>query len=135
MKVKSRRENIKAEESKIFTLLTNFSNFGKVLPEQIQEWEATTDYCKFSIQGMMTLTLTIVEKIEFSKIRYQANNDRNISTFIEINISENKGISDIDIAIELDLPLFLTSMVNKPLQNFVDMMAEKIKVEAEKQQI
>lgn len=135
MKVSSRRVLIQASDQKIYSLLNNFNNFEKVLPEQIQHWESTTESCKFTIQGLLTMTLSILEKHEFSKIIYRADNDKNIQVTIVVNITGESEKSEIWIEANVDVPVFLSAMLNKPLQNFVDLMAEKIKIEAEKQVI
>jgi hypothetical protein len=135
MKVSSRKVLIQASDQKIYFLLNNFNNFGRVLPEQIQHWESTAEWCKFTIQGLLTMTLSILEKHEFSKIIYQADNDKNIHVTIVIDIIGENEKSDILIEANVDVPVFLSAMLNKPLQNFVDLMAEKIKIEAEKRVI
>lgn len=135
MKVSSRKVHIQASDQKIFTLLNNFNNFGRFLPEQIQHWESTEEWCKFTIQGLLTMTLSILEKHEFSKIIYQADNDKNIQVTIILNINGIEEQSDILVEATADVPVFLSAMLNKPMQNFVDLMAEKIKNEAEKEVI
>lgn len=135
MKVSSRKTVVQASDEKIYTLLNNFNNFGKLLPEQIQHWESTDKWCKFTIQGLLTMTLSILEKNEFSKIVYQADNDKNIQVTIVIDINGENEKSDILVEATVDVPVFLSAMLNKPMQNFVDLMTEKIKIEAEKEVI
>ena len=40
--------------------------------------------------------------------------------------------STMKIEMELDVPIFLRPMVNEPLEKFIQLMSEKIKMEVEK---
>lgn len=132
MKVTGKKISTQAKDSEIYAKLCNCNNFGKLLPEQIKDWESTADYCQFSIPGVATLRLTIAEKVEFSKIVYTANNDKNIPVNIILNLSNQPTGTDINAEIEAEIPGFLSGMVQKPLQNLVDMIADKVKIESEK---
>ena len=132
MKINSEQVDVTATDQKIFSLVSNCSHFGKFLPEQVNDWEATDEYCKFSFQGLVTLTLRIVEKTEFSKVVFQAENSHNIPVFFIIYIEGNGDESKVKVEANMDIPIYLSGMVKKPLQTFVDMTAEKIKIEGEK---
>ena len=130
MKVSSKNTQVQASDQKIFSLVSNCTNFGKVLPEQINNWEATEDYCKFTLQGMVTLTLRIAEKQEFSKVVFQAENDQKIPISLTISIQSQGSYCDVMVEIDADVPGYLSGMVKNPLQSFVDMAAKKIETEA-----
>lgn len=132
MKLNSKSLPVKATPEKIFTLTTNCRNFGNFLPEQVSDWEASDDYCKFSFQGMVTLTLRITEKVEFSKVVFEAENNHRIPVIFIIHIDGETDESTIAVETQIEVPIYLSAMVKKPLQTFVDMVAEKIKTEAEK---
>ena len=133
MKVTSQTENIQASGEKIFSLLTDFNRFGKMLPEQVKNWESSEDYCKFLIQDFVTITLKITEKINFSKIVYQMENDRNIPSSITSWLNDKGDYQEFFIEIEMDIPVIFAGMVKNPLQNFVNTLALKIKQAAEKE--
>ena len=88
MKITSQTETIYAAGEKIFSLLTNFNRFGKILPDQVKNWESGEDYCRFLAQDFITITLKIMEKIRFSKIVYQMENDRQIPASIIISLND-----------------------------------------------
>lgn len=132
MKVCGKTINVKAKDQDVFAKLCNFNNFEKFLPEQIQDWEAGEDYCQFSIPGVTTMKLSIAEKSEFSKISYAATNDKNIPVNIIIYVDGKNEGTDIHADIDAEIPFFLSAMVKKPLQNLVDMIADRVKAETEK---
>lgn len=132
MKVNSPKTQIEASDKKIFTLMSDCSRFGEVVPEKVQDWEAGEDYFTFSFQGLITMTLRITESIEFSKIVFSAENSQNIPAMIIIDIDGDDQSSEVEISVDIDVPPFLSGMVKKPLQNFADMAVEKLKIVAEK---
>lgn len=133
MKVTSQKNETTASREKIFGLVSNCKNFAGFLPSQMQDVEITEDSCSFSIPGITRLILSIVKKTEFEEVCYQANNDKNIPVNIAISITEESvSTNAISVEVDLDVPIFLAGMVKTPLQNFVDMIAPKIKEAAEK---
>lgn len=131
MKVTGKTVSIAKEDRNIYAKLSNCNNFGQFLPEQIQNWQSTETTCRFSIPGIATLNLCISERIEFSKIVYVATNDKNIPVTIVVFLNGHGDNTDVTVEIEAGIPNLLSGMVQKPLQNLVDTMAEKIKKGAE----
>lgn len=131
MKVTGKSVNVAAKDCTIYAKICNCNNFAKFLPDQIKDWQSTEDYCQFSIPGIAELKITISEKQEFSKVMYAASNDKNIPINIRIFLNGHDDTTDVSAEIEADIPIFLTGMVQKPLQNLVDIIGEKIKTEIE----
>ncbi|MCQ2286058.1 MAG: hypothetical protein MJZ76_04195 [Bacteroidales bacterium] len=126
MNVSSQKHTVNASKEKIFDSISNCKNFEKFLPEQMQGVEVTEESCKFTIPNIATLTLAIVNKVEFSEVLYQATNDKQIPLNIAFHIDDEQGQNTIGVEINVELPVFLAPMVKKPLQNAVDMIAEKL---------
>lgn len=131
MKVCGKTIHVRANDRDIYDKLCNLSYFEKFLPEQVKEWEAGEDYCQFVIPGIATMRLTITEKTEYSKVIYTADNDKNIPVSIAIFIEGNDDGTDLHADIDAEIPIFLSAMVKKPLQNLVDMIADRVKAETE----
>jgi hypothetical protein len=66
--IKSDKLLINKSSEFIFNFLSNFDNFGKLMPEQVINWKSSGDSCSFTIKGMADLALKTSEKTEFSKI-------------------------------------------------------------------
>lgn len=131
MKVNGKTIHIQSKQQDIFNKLCNFNNFVKYMPEQVKDWQVTEDYCQFSVPGITTLKLSISEKINYSRISYAANNDKNIPVNMVIYLDSNGDGTDLHADIDAEIPIFLSAMVKKPLQNLVDMIADRIKAEVE----
>ena len=130
MKVSGKTIHVRANNRDIYDKLCNLSYFEKFLPEQVKDWEAGEDYCQFAIPGVATMRLTIAEKSE-SKIIYTASNDKNIPVSIAIFMDGQDDGTDLHADIDAEVPIFLSAMVKKPLQNLVDMIADRVKAETE----
>lgn len=133
MKFSSNEQSLNSPVERVFNLCGNYKNLCTYLPPQVTDFEANEDSCSFTIQNMVKVTLSVAEKVEFERIVYVANNDKNIPislSFFFNKIDESHSIMKIEM--ELDVPIFLRPMVHDPLEKFIQLMSEKIKMEVEK---
>jgi hypothetical protein len=117
-------------------MASNFQNFTHFLSNQVKDLSATEDTCSFYVENIAHITLKILDKKPFSNIRFVAENDKNIPFFIDLNyteISENE--TDVEVSLDIDIPIFLKPLLQKPLERFVKTLSEKIEIEAEKQEL
>lgn len=131
MKIEGQKATIQTSAQNVFKLCSNCCLFGSTLPPQVTDYTATENECHFNIQGMAKIDLTIVEKIEYTTIHYQATADKPINLDLFININDCGNYCESYINIDVDIPVFIAGMVKKPLQNFADQLIEKIKEKAE----
>jgi hypothetical protein len=134
MKISSPTTRVKLPVAKLFEMASDGRNFVHYVTDQVKKVNATEDSCSFTIENIAQITLKILEKTPFSHIRFGAENDKNIPLFIDLNftlISDNE--SDIEVNLDIDLPIFLQPILQNPLKRFVDTLSEKIKDNVEKQ--
>src|SRR6476646_7572774 len=72
-KLESEKVEIGNSAQNIFNYLSDFKNFEKLMPSQVTNWQSTSDECSFTINGMATIGMKIVEKTPFSKITITSN--------------------------------------------------------------
>lgn len=112
----------------IYNFLTNFDNFGKLMPEQVINWKSNPDSCSFTIKGMADISLTTSEKTPYSKIVWTtagtAPFDFSLSSVID---EKNKSQVDAQIILHADLSPMLKMMALRPLTNFVNILVRKLK--------
>jgi len=132
MKLTGTRTQIHTSNEKIFNLVSNCSHFGKYLPPDVTSFESTVDYCTFEMKSIAQFKIEITEKVPFSIVVFKVGNDKNIPIELKITIEEDQTSSFAEIFLEADIPFFLQGMVKSPLQKFIDILLEKIKIEAEK---
>jgi hypothetical protein len=127
-KYESDKISINCPAEKIFTFLSDFNNFGKLMPEQATNWKATQDTCSFSIQNMAQLAMRITEKTPFSKLVYSSESpspfEFTLTTNLEI-IADNQCTSMI--VFDANINPMMNMMLQRPLQNFVNILNQKLK--------
>jgi hypothetical protein len=112
----------------IFNFLSNFENFGKLMPEQVINWKSSSDSCSFTIKGMADIALKTSEKIEFSKIVWSSEG-KSPFDFTLSSTLQDKALNhtDAQIILNADLSPMLKMMALRPLTNFVNLLVNKLK--------
>lgn len=118
---------INKSSSIIYTYLSDFRNFGTVMPEQIKDWQATEDTCKFTIPGMATISMRYKDKIEGNRLSIIPETGTPllfelVCEFESINVNSSK----LKVSIDAELNALLSMMASKPMQNLVDLIAQQI---------
>ncbi|UCG28016.1 MAG: SRPBCC family protein [Bacteroidales bacterium] len=127
-KVESRIGKIEAQDETIYKFLSDFNNFRDLVPmDKISNWESSEDHCSFSINGIGDVGLNIVEKEPFSTIKYGGDSLANVSFNLWIQL---KRVDDTDtrvkITLKADLNTMLSMIAKKPLQDFVNILVDKL---------
>lgn len=127
-KIESEIVEINNSAENIFNYLTDFKNFEKLMPPQVTNWTSTSDECSFSIKGMATIGMKIIEKTSFTKITINSNGKVPFAFQLFIFITpKGENNSSGQLIFESDLNPMLKMMVVKPLGNFFNMLAHKMK--------
>jgi len=127
-KIESNPLNIQTSATNIFAYLSDFNNFGKLMPPQISNWQSTTDTCSFTIQNMATLAMRIKEKTAPTKLVITSEPPSPFPFDLICELSElpdNACCSTIRL--NADMNPMLAMMAKSPLQNFVNLLNEQLK--------
>lgn len=131
--LESKKVLIDNSPADVYRFLSDFNNFEKLMPDQVTNWKSTENTCSFTISGMADLSMKISEKEEFAYIKYAADGKNPFDYFLENkNISAENGQCISQLIFHAQLNPMLKMMASKPLQNFVNMLADKLKEEMEK---
>jgi len=132
-RIESDKVSISCPVEKVYGFLSNFDHFSTLLPEQVVNWQSSGDSCSFEVKGLATLGLRITEKVPFTKIGMQGEGKIpfgfTLNSLFE-HVSDQQCVTQM--VIDADMNPFISMMVEKPLQNFVDMLIKKLKEEMEK---
>lgn len=132
--VESKEVEINSSAEKIFNFLSDFTNFSLLVPDKVENWKATKEKCSFKVTGLTDFGMEISNKTPFTSIVIV--NDKDISSpfpftfnweFDSINDSKTKVRSFFN----LDINPMMSMMVKKPLQNFMDVLVDKLKEKME----
>ena len=124
---KSNWANNKRSEKELFEYISNMNNMPPVLPEQVVNITADNDNLSFTIQGMGSVALRVskrepnrfIQLLPEGKVPFQFA----LNIYIR-NISESE--SECCFEIDAKLNPLMQMMASRPLQNLVNMMAEKV---------
>ena len=131
--LESKKTLIKNSPENIYAFMSDFNNFEKLMPEQVTNWKSTEDTCSFTISGMADLSMKIAEKVQSEYIKYEASVKNPFDYFLENkNIAADNNQCISQLIFHANLNPMLKMMASKPLQNFVNMLVEKLKEEMEK---
>jgi hypothetical protein len=133
MKIESKRVEIKASAEKTYGLVSNFNNFGSSLPPEVKNWQSTENNCSFEISGMAKINIEIIDKKPFRSVTYKATANQPIGMVLVGNIEEEGTSCFATIVLEADVPMALSMMMKKPLEKFVDVLIDKVKEVAERE--
>ncbi|MCF8228458.1 MAG: hypothetical protein K9G58_13685 [Bacteroidales bacterium] len=123
---------IERPASSIYNFLIDFTNFEKLMPEQVINWKSTNSTCSFTIQGMADISMKVANTIPDKRISItseEAPFDFDLVSYLE-KTAEDQTRARIEIEAKIN-PMMMM-MVKRPLQNLVNIMVEKLKEEMEK---
>jgi carbon monoxide dehydrogenase subunit G len=128
MRIESVKSEINKPASEIFSFLTNFNNFQKLMPPQVTNWQNTENDCSFTLSGMATIGMKIVDKTPNSLIKVSSNGKVPFDFTLDILFTETSPTQCIgQFIFDADLNPMMKMMVEKPLGKFFNLLAEKLK--------
>jgi hypothetical protein len=126
--IESEKVELNYSAEKIFNFLSDFNNFGKLMPSQVTNWTCTGEDCTFTISGMATIGMKITEKVPSSKIVYASNGKVPFDFQLIANIVEKGENSCVgQLTFESDMNPMIKMMAERPLGNFFNLLAQKMK--------
>ena len=127
-KIESENVEVNNSAENIFNYLSDFNNFQKLMPPQVTNWTSTTEDCSFTINGMATIGMKIIDKTPFTKITISSNGKVPFEFKLFVLLTETGTNSCIgQLLFESELNMMMKMMVEKPLTNFFNMLAQKMK--------
>jgi hypothetical protein len=99
-----------------------------LMPEQVVNWKSDIVSCSFDIKGMAHINLVLGELTENKKVTVLSGPDNPIDLQILYEITETAGDScTAMVTLTAELSMMLQMLASTPLQNLVNIMAEKLK--------
>ncbi|MFO7998530.1 MAG: hypothetical protein R6U86_06050 [Bacteroidales bacterium] len=121
--------DVKAPCRKVFDFLSDFRNFENLMPEQIQDWQATETTCSFRIQGVANLHMRIAGKSACRNIHIVSDGANPVEFSLDIFLNKTDDETcRVSVLFDAELSPFMKMMASRPLQSLVEMLSEKIEV-------
>ena len=128
MKIDTAPKVVNANAETIYNYLFDMNNFQELFPEdKIENWDATDEYCTFRIKGMTDIGLKRVAATPNSLIYLDSYGKVPFKFTLNIFLNE-KDSNQTEAHLEFDGEInpFMKMMVEKPLTNFFNMLADKL---------
>jgi len=113
---------------KIFSFLSDFHNFGEVVPkDKIKNWQSFGDHCTFEVDMVGEVGLRIVDKTPNDTIKYKAEGNIPFDFFLWVQIKE-VGVNDsrIKLTIKADMNPMIKMVASGPVKKFLQVLADGI---------
>ena len=117
-------DNSKSEQE-FFALVSDMRNIPSLLPEQAINVNADEDNLSFTVQGMGSIALRVSQRITYSLVQLVPFGKVPFPFTLNIKIAGLGNNCRVMFEIDADLNPLMAMMAKRPLQNLVDMMAEK----------
>ena len=118
---------VNKSSKEVFGFLSVFNNYKRLMPDQVTDWESTADRCSFTIKGMGTLGMKIKERNPDTSVVIEKDGKAPFDFTLSCNIAGKENQSDVQLFFDADLNPMMKMMASKPLTNFLNILAEKLK--------
>ena len=117
-------DNSKSEQE-FFAIVSDMRNISALLPEQAINVNADEDNLAFTVQGMGSIALRVSQRITYSLVQLVPVGKVPFPFYLNIKIAGLGNNCRVMFEIDAELNPLMAMMAKRPLQNLVDMMAEK----------
>ncbi|MBK6368309.1 MAG: hypothetical protein IPF64_00370 [Flavobacteriales bacterium] len=112
----------------LYTFLQDMNNFQQLLPQdRISEWKSDGSSCSFKVQGAATIGLQLDGGTEPNLVKMKATERSPFPFTLEVHLNEQDGTTEAWQVFNGDINPFIKMMVEKPLKNLFDHIADKMK--------
>lgn len=111
----------------IYDFLSDFNNFQRLMPEQVTNWKSTADECSFTMNGMVSLGMKVLEKTPHSLIKAGRNGSAPFDFTLSCHIEDQGASSAVQLSFDADMNPMMKMMAERPLTNFLNMLTERLK--------
>jgi len=130
---KSETRSIQQNDLVVYNFLEDFNNFEKLMPEQVINWQSTKDNCSFTIKGMADLAMRIDHKEEPGLIKYASEGKSPFDFDLRFTMTASQeDICQVEAVFAAELNPMIKMVASRPLQNFVNLLVDKLKELMEK---
>jgi carbon monoxide dehydrogenase subunit G len=125
--IKSKEVRIARPAEELYSFLQNMDNFQELLPhDRISDWKSDGKSCSFKVQGAATIGLALDGGTPNSLVRMKSTDRSPFPFTLNVHLAEKDGVTEAHQVFEAELNTFLKMMVEKPLKNLFDHIADKM---------
>jgi carbon monoxide dehydrogenase subunit G len=126
-RIESKQVEIAKPAQVLYDFLLDMNNFQQLLPqERISEWKSDGRSCSFKVQGAATIGLMIDGGTAPELLKLKATERSPFPFTLDVYLKETDGTTAIHQVFEAELNPFIKVMVEKPLKNLFDHIADRM---------
>ncbi|HRH37110.1 MAG TPA: hypothetical protein PK760_02120 [Flavobacteriales bacterium] len=127
-KIESKKVEITKPATALYTFLEDMNNFEQLLPAgRISEWQSDGKSCSFKVQGAATIGLMVDGGEAPGHLKLKATERSPFPFTLDVFLTGTNGTTTVWQEFNADLNPFIKMMVEKPLQNLFDHIADRMK--------
>ncbi len=128
MQLKSNKHLIVRDAVGVYAFINDFRNLETVLPEQVRNFKADADSCSFEVSGIGEIALLINERVENRKVSAVSTGKSPLEFKLSVELHpEDENSTSVVICVNAELSPMLEMIAKNPLNNFINIMSEKLK--------
>ncbi|MFC0343449.1 MULTISPECIES: SRPBCC domain-containing protein [Epilithonimonas] len=125
MNLEGRKIIVNKSSSELAGMLKNPQDYKDLMPEGLQSFEAREDGFKFGLKGMPEIALKIDNVSDKEVVLKSASSSLDFALTGSMN-ALNENQTEVQLLFEGKFNPFIKMMVEKPLQNFINSLTDKI---------
>lgn len=125
MNLEGRKIVVNKSSKELSELLKTPQNYKDFMPDGLQKFESREDGFKFGLQGMPEIALKIDEVTEEKAVLKSASSSLDFTLLATLK-ALNENQTEVQMLFEGKFNPFIKMMVEKPLQNFINTLTDKI---------
>jgi len=125
MNLEGRKIIVNKSSSELAEMLKNPQDYKDLMPEGLQSFEAREDGFKFGLKGMPEIALKIDNVSDKEVVLKSASSSLDFALTGSMN-ALNENQTEVQLLFDGKFNPFIKMMVEKPLQNFINSLTDKI---------
>lgn len=125
--IRSKTVHIHRRAEELYNFLQDMNNFQQLLPQdRISEWKSDGRSCSFKVQGAATIGLALDGGTPNSLVKMKSTDRSPFAFTLDVHLTEKGEGTEAFQLFQADLNPLLKMMVEKPLKNLFDHIADKM---------
>ncbi len=125
--IESKKVTIAKSPQELYAFLQDMNNFKQLLPQdRISDWQSDGASCSFKVQGAATIGLRLAGGTAPGHVRMEATDRSPFPFTLDVHLEQDGGGTRAWQVFNAELNTFLKMMVERPLKNLFDHIADKM---------
>ncbi len=126
-RIESKHVEIARPAQEVYTFLQDMNNFQQLLPqERISDFKSDGSSCSFKVAGAATIGLQLDGGSPPDHVRLKSTERSPFPFTLDVHLAGSNGATKAYQVFEADLNPFIKMMVEGPLKNLFDHIADKM---------